>query len=149
MVVSWPPCWVAVEVNTLPTLPSRPPLNQSWPVWSKKLRIWAHMLPKRVGVPKMMASASVICSVWPRGRGQTPAARPWRPRVPEHHPEQARRPGRALRRPPHHAPPPPPPPPSCKRGRTCWRRSLAPSHSFDSLLWTTRFELYLIEHHQK
>jgi len=30
--------------------------HHSLPVWSRKLRIWAAMLPKRVGVPKMMAS---------------------------------------------------------------------------------------------
>ena len=56
MVVSWPPCWLAVLEKTLPTLPTRAPAQQSPPVWSRKLRICAAMLPKRVGVPKMMAS---------------------------------------------------------------------------------------------
>ena len=56
MVVSWPPCWVAVLAKTLPTLPISAPFIQRPPVWSRKLRIWAAMLPKRVGVPKMMAS---------------------------------------------------------------------------------------------
>jgi hypothetical protein len=55
-VVSCPPCCVAVLANTLPTLPmSLPPAHRP-PVWSRKLRICAAMLPKRVGVPKMMAS---------------------------------------------------------------------------------------------
>ena len=58
MVVSWPPCWLAVLAKTLPTLPIRPPLAQILPVRSRKLRIWAAMLPNRVGVPKMIASAS-------------------------------------------------------------------------------------------
>ena len=62
IVVSCPPCWVPVQAKTLPTLPISAPLTQSPPVWSRKLRIWAHMLPKRVGVPKMIASASASCS---------------------------------------------------------------------------------------
>ncbi len=55
MVVSLPPP-VEVEVNTLPTLPISAPSTQSGPVWSRKLRICEVILPKRVGVPKMMAS---------------------------------------------------------------------------------------------
>ena len=31
-------------------------LQNTLPVWSRKLRICAAMLPKRVGVPKMIAS---------------------------------------------------------------------------------------------
>ncbi len=58
MVVSWPPCWVAVLAKTLPTLPTRAPFIQWPPVWSKKFFICAAMLPKRVGVPKMTASYS-------------------------------------------------------------------------------------------
>ena len=57
MVVSLPPP-VEVEVNTLPTLPISAPPTQSGPVWSRKLRICEVMLPKRVGVPKMMPSYS-------------------------------------------------------------------------------------------
>ena len=56
IVVSWPPCWVAVEVKALPTLPTSAPFTQSGPVWSQKLRICAAMLPKRVGAPTMIAS---------------------------------------------------------------------------------------------
>ena len=56
MVLSWPPCWVAVEVKTLPTLPIKAPLTHRPPVWSRKLRICAAIMPKRVGAPKMMAS---------------------------------------------------------------------------------------------
>ena len=44
------------EANTLPTLPTSAPFSHSPPVWSRKLRICAAMLPKRVGVPKMIAS---------------------------------------------------------------------------------------------
>ena len=62
IVVSWPPCWVAVLAKTLPTLPISAPESQSFVVRSRKFRIWAHMLPKRVGVPKRMASASASCS---------------------------------------------------------------------------------------
>ena len=57
-VVSWPPCWVAVEQKTPPGLPTSPPRIQIWPVESRNWRIWPHMLPKRVGVPKTMASAA-------------------------------------------------------------------------------------------
>ena len=56
MVLSWPPCCVAVEVNTEPTLPTSLPPAHRPPVWSRKFFICAAMLPKRVGVPKMMAS---------------------------------------------------------------------------------------------
>jgi hypothetical protein len=49
IVVSCPPCWLAVLVNTLPTLPASAPLIHNPLVWSRKLRICAHMLPKRVG----------------------------------------------------------------------------------------------------
>ena len=56
IVVSLPPCWVALEANTLPTLPTSAPFIHSPPVWSQKLRICAVMLPKRVGVPTMIAS---------------------------------------------------------------------------------------------
>ncbi len=56
IVVSWPPCWVPVEAKTLPTLPTSAPFIHSPPVWSRKLRICAHMFPKRVGVPKRIAS---------------------------------------------------------------------------------------------
>src|SRR5215469_13759678 len=62
MVVSWPPCWLAVLVKTLPTFPTRAPRAHRPPVWSRKLRICAAMLPKRVGVPKIIASASGNCS---------------------------------------------------------------------------------------
>jgi hypothetical protein len=55
-VVSCPPCWLAVEQNTEPSLPTSLCWNHSAPVWSRKLRIWADMLPKRVGVPKIIAS---------------------------------------------------------------------------------------------
>jgi len=42
--------------DTLPTLPISAPLTQSGPVWSRKFRICEVILPKRVGVPKMMPS---------------------------------------------------------------------------------------------
>ena len=50
------PLPVPVEVNTLPTLPTRAPLAQRPPVWSMKLRICEATVPKRVGAPKMTAS---------------------------------------------------------------------------------------------
>ena len=56
IVDSWPPCWVALLVNTLPTLPTRASAAQSWPVRSRNARIVAAMLPNRVGVPKTIAS---------------------------------------------------------------------------------------------
>ena len=56
IVVSWPPCCVAALAKTLPTLPISAPRIHSGPVWSRKLRICAAMLPKRVGVPKTIAS---------------------------------------------------------------------------------------------
>ncbi len=46
----------ALEVKTLPTLPTRAFFAHKPPVWSRKLRIWAAMLPNRVGVPKITAS---------------------------------------------------------------------------------------------
>ncbi|SEK17234.1 hypothetical protein SAMN05444746_1371 [Variovorax sp. OK212] len=54
--VPCPPCWVAEEVNTDPTLPTSAPFIQSAPVWSMKVRICALTLPKRVGAPKTIAS---------------------------------------------------------------------------------------------
>ena len=54
-VASWPPCMLAVEQKRPTGLPIRAPFIHSPPVWSQKLRIWEHMLPKRVGVPTMMA----------------------------------------------------------------------------------------------
>ena len=59
MVLSLPPP-VPVLANTLPALPTNAPFAQRPPVWSRKLRIWAAMLPKRVGVPKRIASYSPI-----------------------------------------------------------------------------------------
>lgn len=56
MVLSWPPCWVAEEVNTDPTFPTSAPFVQSGPVWSMKVRIFALTLLKRVGAPKTIAS---------------------------------------------------------------------------------------------
>ena len=35
---------------------------QSWPVESKRVCIWATTKPKRVGMPKMRASASASCA---------------------------------------------------------------------------------------
>lgn len=58
IVVSCPPCWLPVEAKTLPTLPTNWSSNQSPPVWSRKFFIWDAMLPKRVGVPMMIASYS-------------------------------------------------------------------------------------------
>ncbi|SAJ32964.1 Uncharacterised protein [Enterobacter cloacae] len=55
IVCSWPPP-VPVELNTLASLPYNAPEAQSPPVWSRKVRIWPDILPKRVGVPKIMAS---------------------------------------------------------------------------------------------
>jgi hypothetical protein len=45
-----PPCWVAVDVKTLPTLFTSPPFSHIWPVWSKKLGIWAHIYYQTVWV---------------------------------------------------------------------------------------------------
>jgi hypothetical protein len=59
MVDSWPPCWVAELQNTLPTLPTSLPCAHSPPVASRNWRICPTMLPKRVGVPKTIASASL------------------------------------------------------------------------------------------
>ena len=56
IVISCPPCWLWVQVKTLPTLPSSAFFAHSGPVWSRKLRICAHMLPNRVGAPKRMPS---------------------------------------------------------------------------------------------
>ena len=56
IVVSWPPCCVPVDANTLPILPTSAPFIHRPPVWSRNVRIWPAMLPKRVGVPKMIAS---------------------------------------------------------------------------------------------
>ncbi len=50
-VVSWPPCMVAVEVNTAAGLPASRPFNHSSPVLSQKYFIGAAILPKRVGEP--------------------------------------------------------------------------------------------------
>ena len=55
-VASWPPCWVAVEVNAPPTLPCSAPLFHRPPAWSRKLVICEGMRPKRVGAPMTMAS---------------------------------------------------------------------------------------------
>ena len=55
-VVSWPPCWLAVEVKAEPTLPVSTPLPHRPPAWSRKLAICEHMRPNRVGAPMMMAS---------------------------------------------------------------------------------------------
>ena len=56
MVLSWPPCWVALDVNTEPTLPMSAPVAHRPPVWSMNERIWLLTLPERGGAPKMMAS---------------------------------------------------------------------------------------------
>lgn len=48
-----------MDVNTLPTFLIEPRFIQMPPVWSRKFRIWAHMLPNRAGVPKMIASQVV------------------------------------------------------------------------------------------
>ena len=58
MVVSCPPCWVEVETKTAPGFPTKAPFAQSWPVLSRNWRIWPHMFPNRVGVPKRIPSAS-------------------------------------------------------------------------------------------
>src|SRR5215831_2610189 len=50
-------------------LPTSAPFIQRPPVWSRKLRIWAHILPKRVGVPKMMASYVASSSTLQMGAG--------------------------------------------------------------------------------
>src|SRR5215831_6230356 len=55
-VVSWPPCWVAVELKAPPTLPCSRPLSQSPPAWSRKFAICEDIRPKRVPVPTMIAS---------------------------------------------------------------------------------------------
>jgi hypothetical protein len=67
IVDSCPPCCVALEVKTLPTLPTKAPLAQSAPVWSRKFLICPHRLPKRVGVPKSIASAVASSSTWQTG----------------------------------------------------------------------------------
>ena len=55
-VVSCPPCWLAVEVNAAPTLPTSLPCAHSPPVVSQKLAICDAMQPYRVPTPTMMAS---------------------------------------------------------------------------------------------
>ncbi|MNP84686.1 hypothetical protein D3C76_1841030 [compost metagenome] len=55
MVCSWPPP-VPVELNTLAILPCNAFFTHSPPVWSRKVRICPAMLPKRVGLPKMIAT---------------------------------------------------------------------------------------------
>jgi hypothetical protein len=51
-----------VEVKPLPTLPTSTRHSPTTrPFDPEKFRIWAAMLPKRVVVPKMIASASANC----------------------------------------------------------------------------------------
>jgi len=50
-VLSWPPCWVEVEVNTPAGLPDSTPDIHSAAVPSRKYLSGAAMLPKRVGLP--------------------------------------------------------------------------------------------------
>src|SRR4249920_1233078 len=50
-VLSWPPCCVAVEVNTAAGLPASVPLSHSPPLPSRKYLSGAAILPKRVGLP--------------------------------------------------------------------------------------------------
>ena len=47
-VVSWPPCWVAVDVKAPPTLPCSAPLAQSPPAWSRKFAI-CEAMPAEAG----------------------------------------------------------------------------------------------------
>ena len=44
-VVSWPPCWLPVEVNAPPTLPLSAPFFHKPPVVSKKAAICEDMRP--------------------------------------------------------------------------------------------------------
>jgi hypothetical protein len=44
-VVSWPPCWVAVDDMTLPTLPLKAPRAHKPPVWSRKFVICEAIRP--------------------------------------------------------------------------------------------------------
>ena len=57
-VVSWPPCRLAVEVNTPAGLPIRPPDIHSALVPSRKYFSAAAMLPNRVGLPSARAAQS-------------------------------------------------------------------------------------------
>ncbi|MNP45005.1 hypothetical protein D3C76_1388940 [compost metagenome] len=50
-VVSWPPCRLAVEVNTPAGLPTSSPPSQRLLVPSRKYLSGAAMLPNRVGLP--------------------------------------------------------------------------------------------------
>ncbi|MNJ76728.1 hypothetical protein D3C77_740700 [compost metagenome] len=51
-VVSWPPCRLAVEVNTAAGLSTSSPVSQRLLVPSRKYFRGAAMLPKRVGLPR-------------------------------------------------------------------------------------------------
>jgi hypothetical protein len=55
IVDSWPPCWLPVEVKTLPTLPTSLFAVQRLLVRSRKFLTWLAMFPNRVGVPTMIA----------------------------------------------------------------------------------------------
>src|SRR5579863_6074656 len=53
---SWPPCKLAVELNTAAGLLTSAPDNQRLLVVSKKYFMGAAILPKRVGLPRAMPS---------------------------------------------------------------------------------------------
>jgi hypothetical protein len=55
-VVSWPPCWLAVEVKAEPTFPTSAPEAHRPPAWSRKLAICEAIRPKRVPTPITIAS---------------------------------------------------------------------------------------------
>ena len=53
---SWPPCWLAVLVNTVAGLLINSPESHWAMVPSRKYFMAAAMLPKRVGLPKASAA---------------------------------------------------------------------------------------------
>ena len=63
-VLSLPPCIDDVDVNAPPALPSSSPRNHSPPSESRNAFSSDETLPKRVGDPKIMASARSSLPVW-------------------------------------------------------------------------------------
>jgi hypothetical protein len=62
IVDSCPPCCVALEGEDAPHLANEGVSRPELPVWSRKFLICPHRLPKRVGVPKAIASAAASSS---------------------------------------------------------------------------------------
>src|SRR5882762_321871 len=65
--ISWPPCWLAVEVKAEPTLPLSAPFAQRPPAWSRYAVICADIRPNRVGPPMMIAYLDQAGGLWAKG----------------------------------------------------------------------------------